>query len=115
MVHQMVERRASGLDGVFAALGHPVRRAIIRRLAAGEASVSELAVPLQMSLNAIAKHIAVLSSAGLIEDRKQGRVRRCQLMPGPLRVAQAWLGDYGEFWEQQFDSLAAHLGGPARD
>jgi DNA-binding transcriptional ArsR family regulator len=115
MVHHMVQRQASGLDAVFAALGHPARRSIIRQLAGGEASVSELAEPLEMSLNAIAKHISVLSSAGLIEDRKQGRVRRCQLVPGPLRVAQAWLGDYGQFWEQQFDSLAAHLGGAAHD
>jgi DNA-binding transcriptional ArsR family regulator len=115
MVYRVVQRQAGGLDGVFAALGHPARRSIIRQLAAGEASVSELAEPLQMSLNAIAKHIAVLSAAGLIEDRKQGRVRRCHLLAGPLRVAQAWLGDYGQFWEQQFDSLAAHLGGPARD
>jgi DNA-binding transcriptional ArsR family regulator len=111
----MVQRHEGGLDGVFAALGHPARRSIIRQLANGEASVSELADPLQMSLNAIAKHLAVLASAGLIADRKQGRVRRCRLVPGPLRVAQAWLGDYGQFWEQQFDSLAAHLGGPATD
>jgi DNA-binding transcriptional ArsR family regulator len=115
MVHHVVHRSDSGLDAVFTALGHPARRSIIRRLALGEASVSELADPLEMSLNAIAKHISVLSSAGLIEGRKQGRVRRCRLVPGPLRVAQAWLGDYGQFWEQQFDSLAAHLGGPARD
>jgi DNA-binding transcriptional ArsR family regulator len=111
----MVQQHVNGLDAVFAALGHPARRSIIRQLAGGEASVSELAEPLQMSLNAIAKHISVLSTAGLIENRKQGRVRRCQLVPGPLRVAQAWLGDYGEFWEQQFDSLAAHLGGPVRE
>jgi DNA-binding transcriptional ArsR family regulator len=115
MVHRMVQRPSSGLDGVFAALGHPARRSIIRQLAAGEASVTELAEPLQMSLNAIAKHLAVLSAAGLIVDRKHGRVRRCRLSPGPLRVAQAWLSDYGDFWEDQFDSLAAHLGGPARD
>jgi len=100
---------------VFTALAHPARRSIVRQLASGEATVSELAQPLEMSLNAIAKHLAVLSAAGVIEARKQGRVRRCQLVTGPLRVAQAWLGDYGDFWEDQFDSLAAHLGGPARD
>lgn len=115
MVHQIVQRHATGLDGVFTALGHPARRAIVRQLSAGGASVSDLAEPLEMSLSAIAKHLAVLSEAGLIEDRKQGRVRWCQLVPGPLRVAQAWLGDYGRFWEDQFDSLAAHLGGPAHD
>ena len=100
---------------MFTALAHPARRSIVRQLASGEATVSELAQPLEMSLNAIAKHLAVLSAAGVIEARKQGRVRRCQLVTGPLRVAQAWLGDYGDFWEDQFDSLAAHLGGPARD
>jgi DNA-binding transcriptional ArsR family regulator len=115
MVHRVVQHQTSGLDSVFTALGHPARRSIIRQLAQGKASVSELAQPLEMSLNAIAKHIAVLSAAGLIEDRKEGRVRRCELVSGPLRVAQAWLGDYGQFWEQQFDSLAAHLGGPAQD
>jgi DNA-binding transcriptional ArsR family regulator len=111
----VVERQATRLDEVFTALGHPARRSIIRQLAHGDASVSELARPLNMSLNAIAKHLAVLNGAGLIEDRKQGRTRHCQLVPGPLRVAQAWLGDYGDFWEDQFDSLAAHLGGTARD
>lgn len=111
----MVERQSTGLDAVFTALGHPARRSIIRQLARGEASVSELARPLDMSLNAISKHLAVLTGAGLIEHRKHGRSRRCQLVPGPLRVAQAWLGDYGDFWDDQFDSLAAHLGGPARD
>lgn len=114
-LHRVVERQAARLDAVFAALGHPARRSIVRQLARGEASVSELARPLDMSLNAIAKHLAVLTAAGLIEDRKRGRIRHCQLVPGPLRVAQAWLGDYGDFWEEQFDSLAAHLGGPAWD
>jgi DNA-binding transcriptional ArsR family regulator len=111
----MVQRSSSGLDAVFGALGHPARRSIIKQLAVSDASVSELADPLSMSLNAIAKHLAVLSSAGLIEQRKEGRVRRCHLRPGPLRVANAWLGDYGDFWEDQFDSLAGHLGGPAGD
>ena len=114
-VYRMVQRTPTGLDGVFTALGHPARRSIIRQLSGGEASVSELAEPLEMSLNAIAKHIAVLSAAGLIQDHKQGRVRRCRLVPGPLRVAHAWLGDYGRFWEDSFDSLAAYLGGPAKD
>jgi DNA-binding transcriptional ArsR family regulator len=111
----MVEQQAVGLDAVFGALRHPARRAIVRRLATGPASVSELAAPLDMSFSAVTKHIAVLSDAGLIDDEKQGRVRRCRLEHGPLRVAHAWLGDYGVFWEQQFDSLAAHLGGPAKD
>jgi len=115
MVHLVVQRHTSGLDAVFSALGHPARRSIIKQLSVADASVSELAHPLRMSLNAVAKHLAVLSAAGLIEQHKEGRIRRCQLRPGPLRVAHAWLGDYGDFWEEQFDSLAAHLAGPAKD
>jgi DNA-binding transcriptional ArsR family regulator len=91
------------LDEVFAALSDPTRRAIVGRLADGEASVSELAQPFDMTLTAVAKHVTVLERAGLVEQRKEGRVRRC-------RLAEA-----GRFWQGQLDSLAAHLGGPARD
>jgi DNA-binding transcriptional ArsR family regulator len=103
------------LDAVFAALADPTRRAIVRRLAAGEASVSELAEPFEMSLTAVAKHLRVLADAGLMEHRKEGRARRCRLAAAPLRDAHDWLGEYGPFWSGQFDSLAAHLGGPAHD
>jgi DNA-binding transcriptional ArsR family regulator len=91
------------LDQVFAALSDPTRRAIVGRLAEGEASVSELSQPFDMTLTAVAKHLTVLERAGLVEQRKEGRVRRC-------RLAEA-----GRFWQGQLDSLAAHLGGRARD
>jgi DNA-binding transcriptional ArsR family regulator len=104
-----------GLDAVFSALSDPTRRAIVRRLSRGDASVSELAEPFDMTLTAVAKHLRVLSAAGLVEQHKEGRTRRCTLAAAPLRDAHDWLGEYGPFWEGQLDSLAAHLGGPARD
>ena len=111
----MVQQLRDDLDAVFAALADPTRRAIVQRLAGGEASVSELSEPFAMTLTAVAKHLRVLSDAGLVEQRKEGRVRRCRLAAGPLRDAHAWLGEYGRFWEGQLDSLAAHVGGAARD
>jgi DNA-binding transcriptional ArsR family regulator len=100
---------------VFAALADPTRRAIVQRLTAGEASVSELSEPFAMTLTAVAKHLRVLADAGLVQHRKHGRVRTVRLASEPLRDAHAWLGEYARFWEGQLDSLAAHLGGPARD
>jgi len=100
---------------VFAALADPTRRAIVTRLAQGEASVSELTEPFAMTMTAVAKHLRVLSHAGIVEHRKEGRVRRCRLAGGALGQAHSWLGEYGRFWDGQMDSLAAHIGGPARD
>jgi DNA-binding transcriptional ArsR family regulator len=97
------------LDVVFAALADPTRRAIVGRLAQGEASVSELARPFNVSLPAVTKHLAVLERAGLLEHRKQGRVRRCRLVATPMRAANDWLGSYRVFWERRLDSLADHL------
>lgn len=85
------------------------------RLAQGEASVSELSEPFAMTMTAVAKHLRVLSQAGIVEHRKEGRVRRCRLRADALHEAHSWLGEYGRFWEGQLDSLAAHVGGPARD
>ena len=100
---------------MFAALADPTRRAIVARLAQGEASVSELTEPFAMTMTAVAKHRRVLSQAGIVEHRKEGRVRRCRLAPEALREAHSWLGEYGRFWEGQLDSVAAHVGGPARN
>jgi DNA-binding transcriptional ArsR family regulator len=99
------------LGAVFAALADPTRRAIVQRLSNGDASVSELAEPFAMTLTAVAKHLRVLDDAGLVEQRKHGRVRTVSLAAAPLQDAHAWLGDYGRFWEGQLDSLAAHLDG----
>ena len=101
--------RSATLDGVFSALSDPTRRAILVRLAEGEASVSELARPFDVSLPAITKHLGVLERAGLLEHHKQGRVRHCRLVATPMRAADAWLSDYRVFWDQRLDSLIDHL------
>ena len=100
---------ATSLDAVFSALADPTRRAIVVRLAEREASVSELARPFDMSLPAVTKHLAVLERAGLLERRKQGRVRHCRLVAEPMRAADDWLSTYRGFWERRLDSLADHL------
>jgi DNA-binding transcriptional ArsR family regulator len=107
----MVKRqpRVDPLDAVFSALADPTRRAIVVRLAAGEASVSELARPFDVSLPAVTKHLAVLERAGLIEHDKRGRVRHCRLVAAPMRLADEWLATYRVFWERRLDSLAEHV------
>ena len=79
------------------------------RLAQGEASVSELAEPFDVSLPAVTKHLAVLERAGLLERHKRGRVRHCRLVAAPMRAADDWLSTYRVFWERRLDSLAEHL------
>jgi DNA-binding transcriptional ArsR family regulator len=100
---------ADPLDAVFAALADPTRRAIVTRLAEGEASVSELARPFDVSLPAVTKHLSVLERAGLLEHHKQGRVRRCRLVAEPMRHADEFLSTYRVFWERRLESLAHHL------
>jgi DNA-binding transcriptional ArsR family regulator len=103
---------ADSLDAVFSALADPTRRAIVVRLAEGEASVSELAEPFNVSLPAVTKHLAVLERAGLLEHHKEGRVRHCRLVAAPMRVADDWLSTYSVFWERRLDSLTEHLRSP---
>ena len=102
----------SELDTVFSALSDPTRRAILERLARGEASVTELAEPFAdaMSLPAISKHLRVLETAGLISRAREGRVHHLRLRPAPLKDAAQWLSFYQHFWDEQFDSLAEFLG-----
>jgi DNA-binding transcriptional ArsR family regulator len=102
-------KRADPLDPVFAALADPTRRAIIARLAHGETSVSDLAEPFDVSLPAVTKHLSVLRRAGIVEDRKLGRVRMCRLATEPLRRAEGWVAQQRAFWSQRLDGLAAHL------
>ena|SRR5437773_2422890 len=97
------------LDAVFAALSDPTRRAIVVRLSEGEASVSELAEPFPVSLPAVTKHLRVLERAGLLDHHKEGRVRRCRLVPEAMREADDWLARYRVFWDKRLDSLAAHV------
>jgi DNA-binding transcriptional ArsR family regulator len=97
------------LDATFAALSDPTRRGILARLAQGEASVSDLAAPYDISLPAVSKHLRVLERAKLVARRKDGRVNRCRLVAQPMMDAARWIERYRQFWEQQFDALARFL------
>ena len=100
---------ALDLDAVFAAIAHPIRRAIIEQLSAGDATVGELAAPHNVSAPAISKHLRVLEDAGLLKVEPEGRVRRCQLDAAPLSDAFGWLTRYRVLWEDRFARLAKHL------
>ncbi|HUK60690.1 MAG TPA: metalloregulator ArsR/SmtB family transcription factor [Stellaceae bacterium] len=97
------------LDHTFAALADPTRRAILARLAAGEATVTELAQPFAISLPAISRHLKVLEHASLIDRRREGQMRYCRLNPAPLDEARRWIEFHREFWNAGLDRLAAHL------
>jgi len=97
------------LDATFAALADPTRRAILARLASGEASVAELAAPFDMTQPAISKHLRVLERAGLISRGRDAQRRPRRLEAGPLAQATAWLERYREFWEERFQRLDALL------
>jgi DNA-binding transcriptional ArsR family regulator len=97
------------LDATFAALADPTRRAILARLAAGEASVTELAEPFAMSQPAISKHLKVLERAGLISRGRDAQRRPRRLEAVPLAAATAWLEGYRRFWEGSFQRLDALL------
>ena len=105
----MVKYNNTLLDHVFSALSDPTRRAIISRLAEGEATVGELASPFGMSLPAVSKHLRVLESAKLISRNIDGRHHYCQLNPDALQMAQDWIAHYRSFWETRLDSLADYL------
>ena len=97
------------LSSTFAALADPTRRAILARLAAGEASVTELAEPFTMSLPAVSKHLKVLERAGLITRGREAQWRPCRIEAGPLRDAVDWLEHYRRFWDQSLDRLEDYL------
>ena len=97
------------LDTTFAALADPTRRAILARLALGEASVAELAAPFAMSQPAVSKHLKVLERAGLISRGRDAQRRPCRIEAGPLAEAAGWLIDYRRFWEGSFRRLDALL------
>ncbi len=97
------------LDRMFQALSDPTRRAMVERLAAGPASVSDLARPLAMSLPAVVQHLQVLESAGLISTEKVGRVRTCRVAPDSLAAAERWLTERRHEWEARLDRLEAFL------
>lgn len=97
------------LDLTFGALADPIRRAILARLAEGEATVGQLAEPFEVSRPAISKHLRVLERAGLVHRARDGRLSRCELDAEPMRVAADWVAQYRQFWESQLDSLARYL------
>jgi DNA-binding transcriptional ArsR family regulator len=97
------------LDAVFHALADPTRRSIVRRLTHGEATVSELADPFDISLAAVSKHLQVLQQAGLMVQRRQGRRRQCSLDARRLRDAHDWLLQYERFWTGRLEGLVQHF------
>ena|SRR6185295_2021654 len=105
----MVNYSEARLDQAFAALAHPIRRAIVARLAAGEATVSELARPFQVSAPAISRHMRILEEAGLLSRKKQGREHRCRLEQERMRQAQAWLERHRQLWNERLDALERYL------
>ena len=97
--------QTQNLDAVFAALADPTRRAILSRLAAGEASVNEIAAPFEMSQPAVSKHLKVLERAGLIERDVDGQRRPARLKAEPMAAAVHWLEAFKQFWSSSFDQL----------
>ncbi len=97
------------LSTTFAALADPTRRAILERLANGDATVGELAEPFSMSMPAISKHLSVLERAGLITKSRDAQRRNCRITATPLKNATSWLNEYRRHWEANLESLDAYL------
>lgn len=97
------------LSTIFSALADPTRRAILERLAEGEATVNDLAEPFEMTLPAVSKHLKVLEKAGLISRGRNAQWRPCRLQPEPLKEISTWVERYRQFWESSYDRLDAHL------
>ena len=108
----MVERHARSLDRVFAAVSDRTRRSLLLRLSRREATISELARPLAMSLEGVSKHVRVLKRAGLVQTRRAGRAHVVRLNARPMADAAAWLERYRVFWAGALDDLAAYVESP---
>jgi DNA-binding transcriptional ArsR family regulator len=102
-------KQSPGLDATFSALADPTRRAMLTVLMRRQATVSELAVPHNISLPAVMKHLRVLETAGLVSQRKIGRERHCRLTAHTLKPASDWIAQYRQFWEERFDALDRYL------
>ena len=111
LINHMVEHVVSPdhLSATFSALADPTRRAILARLSTGEATVTELAEPFEMSMPAISKHLKVLERAGLVARSREAQWRPCRLEAAPLQDVAAWVEDYRRIWEQRFDRLDTYL------
>jgi DNA-binding transcriptional ArsR family regulator len=101
--------RPARLDQVFSALGDPTRRDILQALAQHSATITEIAKPFRVSLNAISKHVMVLEQAGLVRREIRGREHHCRIDPRPLREANGWLEQYRQFWEVRLDALELYV------
>jgi DNA-binding transcriptional ArsR family regulator len=97
------------LSSTLAALADPTRRAILAKLSLGEASVTELARPFDISMPAITKHLKVLENAGLISRSREAQFRPCKLEAAPMKEVSRWIEEYRRFWEESFDGLDAYL------
>lgn len=97
------------LDRAFSALSDPTRRAILARLAQGEATVGELAAPFHLSQPTVSKHLSVLESAGLIEQRRESQRRPRRLRPEAIKIVADWAEPFRVLWERRFDNLEQHL------
>jgi DNA-binding transcriptional ArsR family regulator len=97
------------VDDVFRALGDPTRRDLVERLSGGPATVSQLAVPLDMTLSAVVQHLAVLESCGVVRSEKVGRTRTCRLEPVGMRLAEDWFAGQRALWERRLDRLGEVL------
>jgi len=97
------------LSITFQALADPTRRAILARLASGEATVNELAQPFDISLPAVSRHLKVLEGAGLISRSREAQARPCKLEPEALQRAYSWIDHYRRFWDASFDRMADYL------
>jgi DNA-binding transcriptional ArsR family regulator len=105
----MVEYSPPGLDAVYSAISHPVRRRLLGLIARHGARVTDLAAPFSMSLAAVSKHIRVLEEAGLVHRTISGREHLLTFEPSPLLSASRWLDSYRSFWEGRLDALEAHI------
>ena len=101
--------QADRLSNTFAALADPTRRAILARLISGQASVTELAAPFEMTMPAVTKHLKVLERAGLIARGREAQWRPCRIEGEPLRDVAAWMEPYRRFWDESFDRLDDYL------
>lgn len=101
--------RQDSLNRTFSALADPTRRAILARLAAGEATVNELAEPFRMSLPAVSKHLKVLERSGLIVRGREAQWRPCRICARPIREVADWVESYRRFWDESFDRLDDYL------
>jgi DNA-binding transcriptional ArsR family regulator len=109
MFNRMVEYSQEELNRVFSAVADPTRRAILQALAKKPATITEVAKPFPVSLNAVSKHVMVLERAGLVRREVQGREHVCSLEARPLQDATAWLDYYRQFWEVRLDALERYV------